>query len=180
MVGKSGAEMELNVERENTLLEDEIRGFSMFVGDFTHSLDTKKRLTIPSVWRAQVESPKSFYVLPDSNQRCLNLYASKEMLPKLDRIRRLSMSDAKARHYARVLGRASDLVSWDSQGRIRIKDNLLEFAGLKDEVVMVGAIDRIELWRPDAASAMWRESDLSETAEIDQKVLKEAGDYVGM
>ena len=51
---------------------------------------------------------------------------------------------------------------------------------MKDEVVMVGAIDRIELWRPDAATAMWRESDLSETAEIDQKVLKEAGDYVGM
>ena len=109
--------MDLNVERENTLLEDEIRGFSMFVGDFTHTLDTKKRLTIPSVWRAQVESPRSFYVLPDPNQRCLNLYASKEMLPKLDRIRRLSMSDAKARHYARVLGRASDLVRAGSGSR---------------------------------------------------------------
>jgi MraZ protein len=172
--------MERNVERENTELEDEIRGLSMFVGDFTHTLDTKKRLTIPSVWRAQIEAPKSFYVLPDSNHRCLNLYPSKEMLPKLDRIRKLSMSDAKARHYARVLGRASDLVSWDSQGRIRIKDNLLDFAGLKDEVVMVGAIDRIELWSAGAASAMWREADVSETSEIAQRVLKEAGDYVGM
>jgi MraZ protein len=171
--------MEFNVERENTVLEEEIRGLAMFVGDFTHSLDTKKRLTIPSVWRAQVEAPKTFYVLPDPNQHCLNLYPSKEMLPKLEKIRRLSMSDAKARHYARILGRASDLVSWDSQGRIRIKDNLMDFAGLKDEVVMVGAIDRIELWSPDAATAMWREADLSDAA-IDQKVLKEAGDYVGM
>ena len=154
---------------------------AMFVGEFRHTLDPKKRLTIPSVWRAQVEVPRSLYVLPDPNNRCLGLYPAREMAPKLERIRKLSMSDAKARHYARVLGRASDLVSWDSQGRIRVKDKLLEFAGLSGDVLMVGAIDRIELWNPDAAGSEWKGPGAAlEGADIDQAVLKEAGDYVGM
>lgn len=160
--------------------EEEVGGLGMFVGDYTHALDPKRRLTIPSGWRAQVGTNRSLYVLPDSDEHCLNLYPAAEMLPKLDKIRRLAMSDSKARHFARVLGRASELVSWDSQGRIRIKDRLLEFAGLETEVVMVGAIDRIELWSPGAATGVWSRSGSDLDDEIDQAVLKEAGDYVGM
>jgi len=158
------------VDKTNTVQEKEIRGQGAFVGNFTHSLDPKKRLTIPSEWRAQVWSPKSLYVLPDVHHKCLCVFPAEEMVRRLEKMRQHSIADTKARHFARVLASQSDLVSWDSQGRIRIKDELLNFAGLVDQVVLVGAFDRFELWNPDH----W-----SNVGGMDGGNLEEAARYVG-
>ncbi len=141
----------------------------MFVGDFLHALDPKKRLTIPAVWRVQVGDPKSLFVLPDFHERCLNVLPAAEMARKLDKIRRHSMADRKAMEFTRTLGAASDLVSWDTQGRVRIKDKLLAFAGITDQVQMIGAMNRFQLWNPD---------NLVDSGEIDQARLEETGLYV--
>ncbi len=162
---KKGQAMDENGE----MLDHEVTGLGMFVGEFRHSLDPKKRLTIPSVWRAQIGKPKSLFVLPDFHQKCLNVFPAGEMTSKLEKMRKHSMADKKAMQFARVLGSASDLVSWDSQGRIRIKDKLLNFAGLVDHVVLIGALDKFELWNPDG---------LPVTGEVNQKGLAEAGRYV--
>jgi len=158
------------MEKEYTNLEAEIAGLGMFVGEYVHNLDPKKRLTIPSVWRSQVGKPKSVYVLPDFHHPCLNVFPAAEMAHRLEKLRRHSMADRQARQFARVLGESSDLLSWDSQGRIRIKDKLLDFAGLQERVVLVGALDRFELWNPD-----YRE----EAGALDQERLEEAARYVG-
>jgi len=158
------------MEKEYTSLEDEIIGLRMFVGEYVHNLDPKKRLTIPSVWRAQVGTPKSVYVLPDFHHHCLNVFPAGEMAHRLDKLRGHSMADRQARQFARVLGEASDLLAWDSQGRVRIKDRLLQFAGLEDRVVLAGALDRFELWNPDHRE---------EAEELDQERLEEAARYVG-
>lgn len=142
----------------------------MFVGEFSHSLDPKKRLTIPSIWRDQTGQAPSLYVLPDFHLKCLNVFPSEAMTRRLEVIRSKSMSDSKAMEFARVLGAASDLVVWDSQGRIRIKDKLLDFAGLTDRVVMIGALDRFELWNPGQRPL---------AVDIDQAGLVEAGRHVG-
>lgn len=141
----------------------------MFVGDFLHALDPKKRLTIPAVWRAQVGVPKGLFVLPDFHERCLNVLPAAEMERKLEKIRRHSMSDRKAMEFTRTLGAASDLVSWDTQGRVRIKDKLLAFAGITDQVKMIGAMNRFQLWNPE---------NLVDSGEIDQARLEEIGQYV--
>lgn len=152
----------------DTIVEAEAGALGMFVGEFRHALDPKRRLTIPSAWRALVAGPKSLYVLPDFHARCLNIFPADAMARKLEKIRRHSMSDRKAMDFARRLGSVSELVPWDVQGRIRIKDKLLEFAGLDDQVVMIGALDRIELWSPDQQPIV----------DIDQEGLAEAGRYV--
>ena len=158
------------VYKMDTHLEDEVRGQGVFVSSFTHQLDPKKRLTIPSQWRAQVGVPKTLYVLPDVHHRCLCVFPSTEITHRLEKMRHLSIADSKARQFARVLAAQSDLVSWDSQGRIRIKDGLLAFANLTDEVVLVGALDRFELWNP---------GHLDEAGGLDRDNLEEAAKYVG-
>lgn len=158
------------MDTSNTVLENEIQGQGVFVSTYVHSLDPKKRLTIPSGWRAQVGTPKSLYVLPDVDHKCLCVFPSAEMTHRIAKMRSHSIADKKARHFARVLGSQSDLVSWDSQGRIRIKDELLVFAGLVDQVTMVGAFDRFELWSPD---------NLSNEITVDQADIQEAARYVG-
>ena len=158
------------VEPEMSILESEVEGQGVFVGTFTHSLDPKKRLTIPSQWRAQVGSPKSLYVLPDVYDGCLCVFPSTEMMRRLQSFRTHSMADRKARRFGRVLASQSDLVSWDAQGRIRIKDELLGFAGLTEQVMLVGAFDSFELWHPDR---------LDEIGGADRDSIQEAARYVG-
>lgn len=154
----------------NPVLEDEIKGQLGFVGTFTHSLDPKKRLTIPSEWRAQIGSPRSLYVLPGIHAECLCVFPTREMVRRLEKMRRHSIADRRAREFARVLASQSDLVSWDNQGRIRIKDHLLEYAHLSEQVVMVGAFDSFELWNPQAAE---------KPGKLDTGKLQQAAQYVG-
>ncbi len=158
------------VDKDSTILAEAIGGVGMFASEFMHSLDPKKRLTIPAVWRAQVGDPQSLFVLPDFHEKCLNVYPAAEMALKLEKMRRHSMADSKAMEFARRLGAASDLVSWDSQGRIRIKDKLLDFAGISGKVQMVGAMDKFQLWNPELRD---------DFDDIDQSKLMEAGLYVG-
>lgn len=142
----------------------------VFVGTFTHSLDPKRRLTIPSEWREHAGAPASVYVLPGVHQPCLTVFPAREMAQRLQRVRNLSIADERARQFARILGSRSQLAPWDSAGRIRIKDELMEFAGLADQVVLVGAIEGFELWNPER----WKIADGAGAAN-----LAEAARYVG-
>jgi MraZ protein len=142
-----------------------------FASNFAHSLDPKKRLTIPAVWRDQVGEPKSLYVLPGLNkEKCLYVYPAREITRRLEKFRKISIGDPKARMFARLLASNSDLLAWDSQGRIRIKDELLSYAGITSRVKLIGAWDRFEIWSPEA----WKEA----TAAIDQAAMDDAVKYV--
>lgn len=144
---------------------------SIFVGSFTHSLDPKRRLTIPAEWRDQVEAAGSLYVLPGIHERCLYVFPAREMTRRIERIKNHSVADAKARLFTRAIASRSDLVTWDTQGRIRIKDELLNYAELKDQVVLVGAFEKFELWAP----ALWQ----SVSTALDQSTMDDAARYVG-
>lgn len=129
---------------------------SGFVNQYLHSLDPKKRLTIPSGWREQVGQPQALYILPSfSDETCLYVYPAAEMGKRLEKLRKISIADKKARSVARFLAARSDLVTWDSQGRIRVKDELLEFARLVNQIKIVGAFDHFELWNPE----LWDKAD---------------------
>ena len=149
----------------------EMAGQGVFVNTYTHSLDTKKRLTIPSDWRELAGVPRRLFVLPGVNDKCLCVYPAREMTRRLEKLRNLSIADEKGRHLARMLASRSDLVPWDTQGRIRIKDELLDFADLKNQVIMVGTFDGFELWSPDR----WKEQNSS----MEQPKLGDAARYVG-
>jgi len=142
----------------------------VFVGTFTHTLDPKRRLTIPSDWRDQVKTASTLYVLPDVEDKCLCAFTQREMSRRLGSIGHHSITDSKARKFARALASRSDLVSWDAQGRIRIKDDLLDFADIGTKVVMVGNFRFFELWNPDL---------LEQSGAMDQAEVAEAVRHVG-
>ncbi|OGV66007.1 MAG: hypothetical protein A2498_07300 [Lentisphaerae bacterium RIFOXYC12_FULL_60_16] len=149
--------------------EKAIGGHGVFVGRHPHSLDSKRRVTIPSDWRAQVGMPQGFYVLPGIDQKCLCAFPAAEMFRRMEKMRQHSFTDARARQFARVLASQSELLEWDSQGRIRIKDDLLNFAGLVDQVELIGTFDSFELWNPDH---------LQQSGALDRSNLQEAARYM--
>ncbi len=120
----------------------------LFVGRFDHALDPKRRLTIPSTWR-EIMGPSGYvYVIPDPYVKCLNLLPSAEMEVRLEKLRQKSLFDAGAGEALRVIGENSEQLQWDVQGRIRIRDRLLAFAALEGQVVLLGAVNRVQLWSP--------------------------------
>jgi len=144
----------------------------VFVDQYSHSLDEKKRLTIPSEWRAQVGSPERLFVLPSTVEKCLCVYPERVMALRLQKLHKLSEVDAESQNFMRELAANANLLPWDGNGRIRIKDALLEYAQLSSEVVLVGVFTRFELWSP----ALWKQKQ----PVIDQHKLGMAARSVGL
>lgn len=116
-----------------------------FIGFFLHTLDVKKRLTVPLIWRGQVGDPQSLFVTAVHTNR-LYVLPSREIIRRLEKQGAHSITDVEMMLSDRMLGANSELLNWDSQGRIRIRDDLLAHAGLSEQVAMVGGFRHFEIW----------------------------------
>ena len=136
-----------------------------FVGRYDYTLDPKKRLTIPSLWRSIMGNPEFVYVMPDPRERCVNIIPPKEMGLRLEELRKKALFDPALRPVLQKIGACSEMPSVDVQGRIRISDKLLQFANLKTTGAMQGAVLMIQLWDPAV---------LPPAETVDQEGLREA------
>lgn len=127
----------------NTL---ESRIEELFVGSYHHSLDPKRRLIIPSTWRAMLGEVPRLYVLPHPDRKCLFLYTLQEMNRRLMKLREAAAVDSSDEQAVRAITASADALAVDAQGRVRIKDELLAHAEVNSKVVLVGAMTRMELW----------------------------------
>jgi DNA-binding transcriptional regulator/RsmH inhibitor MraZ len=117
------------------------------MGRYLRPFDQKRRLTIPSVWRDAL-GPDSVYVLPDPQRRILQLIPKGMLEARLEELQRQPISDAKVNEMLDAIGAASELVEFDVQGRIRIKDELLAYAHLdvKGSVECRGSVRMVTIW----------------------------------
>ena len=124
---------------------------SLLTGEFNHSIDAKGRLIIPSKFR---EILGEDFVITKGLDGCLFLYPNNEWKIFEEKLRTLPLTNKNARTFTRYfLGSAVD-GGLDKQGRVLISSALREFAGLEKEVVLVGVLDRVEIWD----KAKWDES----------------------
>lgn len=117
----------------------------LFVGSHTHTIDDKKRVILPSTWRNLLGTKNSIYIFPHSDRPCLHIYSHEEMNRRLA-ILRNSTLDQEKENVIRGITSSADMILLDSQGRIRIKDNLLHHIEIKNQIVFVGVLSRIEIW----------------------------------
>jgi MraZ protein len=122
-----------------------------FMGTNATNLDAKNRFTVPSRWREALGNEKTLYLMPGigEGEQCLWVYPKAVFAPKLAKLRAASMADKGARAVARLFAGGSVDCEWDSQGRIRLTDHLLEHANLKKDIQIVGAFSRFEIWEPE-------------------------------
>ncbi len=117
-----------------------------FLGSFLHQLDEKGRLALPASFRrGQGAEP---FVLLHWQDHALFLYPSRAWAEVEERLRELRRRRTESRQeVARLTANAVEVVP-DKQGRILIPERLKAAAKLEGEVLIVGALDRIELWNP--------------------------------
>jgi MraZ protein len=122
-----------------------------FVGSYTHQLDEKGRVSLPASYRREAADQR--FVLYPAFPPALTLYPE---LTWMDVERRLAEFQAKTpegRMYVLSVMSNAVEVSPDAQGRILIPARLKEVAQLDGQVLLVGAIDRVELWNPSLFEA---------------------------
>ncbi|MFQ5797970.1 MAG: division/cell wall cluster transcriptional repressor MraZ [Bacteroidota bacterium] len=122
---------------------------SSFKGSHSYSVDSKGRINIPARLRKYVSlDAKDTFVLTRGFERCLFVYPLDEWNKLEQSIRGLSPSDPKHRFFTRTLLQWATEAQLDGQARIIIPKELLQFAGIENEVLILGVLERIEVWNP--------------------------------
>jgi MraZ protein len=135
-----------------------------FFGRYEHSLDVKGRVILPARFRGDLGSHA---FLSKHNERCLALWTPEEFDKKLAEMEQLQETGRQERNLARVWAVGSTEVEIDRQGRLAIPATMREFARLEGDVLVMGAINRVELWDPSLWSEQVEPSERQLTEEED-------------
>ncbi len=115
----------------------------MYIGRYDHSLEEKGRLSIPKKFRPSLEEGA---VLSQGLDGCLFLYPAKVWDQLINKLSQLPLTRSDARSFTRSLSFGATEVEIDRLGRILIPEYLRDFASIKSDCVIAGALDRIEIW----------------------------------
>lgn len=115
----------------------------MFIGEYSHNLDAKARLIIPSKFREELHST---FILNRGFDGCLTIYSLEQWEKLIEEINKLPETRKDARKYSRALTANASECTLDNQGRILIPANLMKIANITKECVIVGANNHVEIW----------------------------------
>ena len=122
-------------------------GTTFFVGEFTHALDPKGRLTIPSKWR--ISGGESTYLALPNPGGYITVYPPKMVARLEEKVAEASFSDTRTQALVMELFSKAHSFGCDKQGRINLNDKLLEHAGIKKKAVLVGNFSAFAIWSED-------------------------------
>jgi len=125
-------------------------GTTFFVGEFTHALDPKGRLTIPSKWR--ISGGESTYLALPNPGGYITVYPPKMVARLEEKVAEASFSDTRTQALLMELFSKAHSFGCDKQGRINLNDKLLEHAGIKKKAVLVGNFSAFAIWSEDQYS----------------------------
>ena len=147
---------------KSIIQEDE----SFFFGEFEHSLDPQRRVAIPSNWRK--EKKTTFFLLP-GRHNTLQLIPFSTFRETLMKFKKISFADPAASLAFARLGASGQECECDKQGRIQIPQKLIEQAGLKNQVVMIGSLTTIQIWSKENWN-LFGKSDQNDVLDVIQKI----------
>ena len=131
--------------RKKTVKFQKVRqkgGKHMFLGEFKHNVDTKKRLFIPAKFREELG--ETFVIVKLLRDKCLRVCSLEEWEKYIAPI--LAMDRKDGEKILRKLHRQSIQVSSDSQGRVVLSSELVELAGIEKNTVIIGCGHYAEIW----------------------------------
>ncbi len=115
----------------------------MFIGEYAHSIDPKKRLALPS--RFRVELGKRVIVTRGLDG-CLFVYPIAAWDTLAGKLGTLPVGESSTRSFIRIMLAGATDVELDSQGRILLPEYLKTEGNLKKDVTIVGLFNRLEIW----------------------------------
>jgi MraZ protein len=142
----------------------------MFIGEYTYSIDDKKRLALPQKFREKLGKK---VIITRGLDQCLFAYSQKEWSKLAQKLSQLPLSQADARGFARLMLTGAMELNIDKLGRILLPDYLKEYAKIEKKVIIAGVFNRIEIWD----EKIWKEYKMRTEKEVGDiaERLKELG-----
>jgi MraZ protein len=118
-----------------------------FLGEYEATLDSKGRFLLPAGFKKQLpQEGGNQFVLNRGFEKCLTLYPLQSWEPIFSEISKLNDFDPKVREFRRYFLNGATHVELDSAGRLLLTKSLAEHAGLDKDIVLVSAVNKIEIW----------------------------------
>ena len=118
------------------------------MGEYTHSIDAKGRIILPADFRQELGVT---FIITKGFDKCLFLYGQQAWEELAAKLRSLPISKPEARAVNRFFFSGARTLECDKQGRFLIPANLRNHAqiALKQDVILTGVDNRIEVWSKD-------------------------------
>ena len=121
-----------------------------FTGEFSYSLDVKGRVNIPAKFRnGLTDDNEQSFVITRGMDPCIWVYPVIIWQAIEDELRKLSSLSRLNRSFVRSTVRYASTVQYDKQGRIALTSNLIDYAELGKEALIIGMVNKIEIWNPE-------------------------------
>ncbi|MDA0683100.1 MAG: division/cell wall cluster transcriptional repressor MraZ [Bacteroidetes bacterium] len=118
-----------------------------FKGQAEYSVDAKGRVAIPAKMRSALNpDAQGTFTLTKGFEKCIYAYPQDQWKIKEDEFSSLNLNNRNARHLVRMILMWAEEVSLDGQGRISLPKSLSDYAGIGEKALIIGAMDRIEIW----------------------------------
>ena len=119
----------------------------MLSGEYRHNIDEKGRIIIPSKIRGEMGNR---IVITRGLDGCLFGYNEKAWESMMEKLSSLPYTKSDVRKFTRFMTSGAITLEFDKQGRVNIPNYLSDYAKLLKEVVIVGVINRIEIWSKES------------------------------
>ena len=121
-----------------------------FIGEYAYSLDSKGRVNIPAKFRQSLSADsQNTFVITRGMDPCVWAYPLEQWKEIENNLRNLSSVKNIHRTFVRDTARYASPSTYDKQGRITLTPSLTEYASLEKDVLIIGMINKIEIWNPN-------------------------------
>ncbi len=122
----------------------------MLIGEYTHTIDDKNRLSLPAKFRTEMGKK---VVLTRGLDKCVAIFTEKEWKKIAEKLSESSMLQADSRSFNRFMFAGATETEVDTIGRILVPDFLKTWGSLGTKVVVIGVQSRVEIWNDKAWEA---------------------------
>ena len=129
----------------------------MFLGEHYRTIDNKGRIFIPAKFREDLI--KGIVISKGFDEKCLFLFSMEGWKRLEEKMMANKIAERNTQRFSRWFFSSASEESMDQQGRIRIPQNLIEHAELKKDVVLVGVLDRAEIWAKENWNEYYKKAD---------------------
>ena len=138
------------------------------LGEYECKIDAKGRMRLPTGLLNQLEGEELVFVMNRGIEKCLMLYPDSVWKEESERVNKLNTYDKRNREFVRYFYRGAQKLEPDGADRILVPKRLLEYAGIKKEVILAGVNNKIEVWAKDGYDSMLDKepNDFSDLAQL--------------
>jgi MraZ protein len=148
-----------------------------FIGEYESTIDAKGRFLLPSGFKKQLPEQDSYlFVINRGFEKCLTLYPIQSWEPIFKEISQLNDFDPKVREFRRYFLNGAIQLELDSAGRVLLPKNLMEHASLEKDIVLVSAINKIEIWDRNKYQQFFESFSPEAFSSLAQEVMKKKDD----